>query len=864
MPLEQEVVRWAATRPPWQRHILRRIARGDTLTDSDYEQVLEAILASDHIGNDQLAIEDLPIAVEGDDPVQLVSIADPEHVNALASAQPLTFAPDGITIIYGDNGTGKSGYARLLKRIARARHQEDILSDVFRDTGRAEPTARVAVRIGDREASLDGPVSSVPELQRMLFYDSECGSAYIGTESDFPYRPTALFVMDRLIEACTAMRSLIDARLAKNSAARKTLPVVDDLVRDTAAGRFLAGLSGGSSIERLDALIGSLEQATETVEIFREQEARLIAGDTSQERQRIRRNADKLDSVSAHLEKLQTALGTNAISELKAQRDRVRTLDEATSLLARAFESEPLAGVGTSVWKELWEAARRFSESHAYPGDVFPVIDSNSRCVLCQQALNDEGQGRLGRFDEFVRNDTQRQLAEASRQFNISSGQVTNFSVRSEAVETILLDLEASYSKLVSETRSTLSLADDVRTALVKAVSDSGDLPSVEVECASLVVRFREAAVQARADAQELADPEAVKRRLHIVTMTRMEIELLGATKGHRSVIVEEIKRLKLRATLEDVKNGAATGAITRKVSELSAAEVTEVIRDRFTRETDRLQLERVTIAKTRAERTALLHQPKLVGARQHVTLPRVFSEGEKTALGLAAFLTEVYLDASKSAVILDDPVSSLDHVRRGLVANRLVELGQDRQVVVFTHDVSLVADLKREANGKGVGVADRSVAKNRAGDRKPGTCSTKHPWKAKDVSERLGVLREQLARIKRDGPDWEQDHYETEVADWSGSLSETWERIFSQELVGPILAEGGLEVRPVMVKVLAQFSDEDNGEFQASYGRISQWAKRHDKSGKVNYVAPEVSTLESEFDLVVRWFKRVKGYKNQ
>ena len=864
MPLEQEVVQWAATRPPWQQHLLCRIARGDILTDGDYEQVLESNLASGHIGDDQLAIKDLPIAVEGDDPVRLVSIADPKHVNALASAQSLTIALDGITIIYGDNGTGKSGYARLLKGIARARHQEEILSDVFRDTSLAEPSARITVRIGDREESLDGLMSSLPELQRMLFYDSECGSAYISAESDFPYRPSALFVMDRLIDACTAVGRLIDARLTKNNAARKTLPVVDDLVSDTGAGRFLTSLSSNPSAGRLDALIGSLDQSADTVESLREQEARLSAGDTTQERQRLNRNAGKLASLAAHLDKVQRALATDVISELKVQRDRVRTLDEATSLLARAFESEPLAGVGTSAWKELWEAARRFSETHAYPGDVFPVIGSSCRCVLCQQALNDEGQGRLGRFAEFVRNDTQQQLAEASRQLDTSRDQVANLSVQSEAVETNLLDLEASYPELVSETRSTLALADEARTVLVKALSESGDLPRVGFEGASLIVRLREASVQASADAQELADPEAAKQRLHIVTKRRMEIELLGAMKRQRSVIVEESKRLKSRTRLEGVKNSAGTGAITRKISELSAAKVTEVIRDRFTRETDRLQIERVTIAKTRAQRTALLYQPRLVGARQQVTLPQVFSEGEKTALGLAAFFTEAYLDVSKSALILDDPVSSLDHIRRGLVANRLVDLGQDRQIIVFTHDVSLVADIKREAIGKGVGVTDRSVAKSRAGDRKPGACSTKHPWKAKDVSERLGALRGELARIKRDFPGWEQDHYEKEIAFWAGNLSETWERIFSQEIVGPVLAEGGIEVRPAMVKVLARFSDEDNAEFQASYSRISQWTKRHDKSVVVNYVAPEVSVLESELALVNQWFRKIKTYKNQ
>ena len=95
-------------------------------------------------------------------------------------------------------------------------------------------------------------------------------------------------------------------------------------------------------------------------------------------------------------------------------------------------------------------------------------------------------------------------------------------------------------------------------------------------------------------------------------------------------------------------------------------------------------------------------------------------------------------------------------------------------------------------------------------------------------------------------------------------SLSETWERIFGQVIVGAELAEGQLEVRTNVAKILARFSDVDESEFQASYSRVSQWAKRHDKRVMVNYVAPEVRMLEFELARVDDWFKRVKGYKNQ
>ena len=127
----------------------------------------------------------------------------------------------------------------------------------------------------------------------------------------------------------------------------------------------------------------------------------------------------------------------------------------------------------------------------------------------------------------------------------------------------------------------------------------------------------------------------------------------------------------------------------------------------------------------------------------------------------------------------------------------------------------------------------------------------------------RINELRSELARLKNKQSSLDERAYEDAVGLWAGKLSETWERIFSQEIVGPILAEGGLEVRPKMVKILAHFSETDYKEFDASYSRVSQWAKRHDKSVLMNYVAPDLTELEKELDRVESWFKRVKRYKS-
>ncbi|MCC6266330.1 MAG: AAA family ATPase [Dehalococcoidia bacterium] len=862
MALEELIIDWSKERPAWQREVMRRVAAGDVLSDDDYDTLVEDLVKANEVPAPQFGLEQLPQAADEDLPVCLVAIERPEHVNALESKDPLTFAPQGLTIVYGDNGSGKSGYARLLKRITRARHQEDVLTDVFRDTSLAVPTAALSVRIGDADELLTWPESSGPELQRMLFYDASCGGAYVTSESDFPYRPSALFVMDGLIEACVAVRLRIDAKLAENGASANQLPAVPEQVRDSDAGRFLVSLCGRSSVEALDALLARLDAAKETIEELRDREARLRSADTTAARQQLTRQSEKLVDLRNHLESLAAEMDSPAFAELRRRQAEVKSLEEAAALLARSFESEPLPGVGSSPWKALWGAAQRFSREHAYPAHEFPFLGDDCVCVLCQQPLEVQSRDRFARFDEFVRNDTQVQLQDAKRAYEEKVDVLQNLTVLPGMIANNLRDLEDTSRGVVAEVRELLSKYQATIEHVREALSNQQAVPEIGVDQGPTITRLTEASDAARAAAEELASPAEIQKQLAALSVRRADLELLGQVKKSRPAIVNEIARLQEREALEAAKSAASTTGITKKILEVSEESITEGVRDTFTREADRLGLERVTIARTRADKGALLHQPKLVGARQQVTLPRVFSEGERTALGLAAFFTEAQLDGSKSALILDDPVTSLDHIRRGLVATRLAALAENRQVILFTHDVAFVADLKREAGARGVPVAERSVTKSRGDERKPGACTTKHPWKVKDVPARLDELRQALGRIRTECSTWDDQQYEEAAAVWAGNLSETWERIFSQEIVGPVLADGGLEVRPLMVKVLARFSDEDHREFDGSYGRTSQWAKRHDKNAAVNYVAPDVDRLDQELALVDTWFKRVKGYK--
>ena len=94
------------------------------------------------------------------------------------------------------------------------------------------------------------------------------------------------------------------------------------------------------------------------------------------------------------------------------------------------------------------------------------------------------------------------------------------------------------------------------------------------------------------------------------------------------------------------------------------------------------------------------------------VTPDKVLSEGEKRAVALADFLTEVALDTSSSAIILDDPVTSLDFQWKEKIATILTKESVKRQVIIFTHDLAFLYLVKKCAEENSVDITTHWIQK--------------------------------------------------------------------------------------------------------------------------------------------------------
>ena len=358
-------------------------------------------------------------------------------------------------------------------------------------------------------------------------------------------------------------------------------------------------------------------------------------------------------------------------------------------------------------------------------------------------------------------------------------------------------------------------------------------------------------------------DVDTFRKNLASVIKKRQECEGLQKLRVVKKEIVNEIERLKRVSLLDSKKREASTAPVTRQSSTLAKNYVTKTVSEHFLYEANNLRLEHVVLSDPRGAKGAIRQIPALkeVSTASRISTMQVLSEGEQTAAGLAGFLTEVYFDESKSAVIFDDPMSSLDHQRRSNAAARIVELAQDRQVIVFTHDLIFLAELVKRARYLSVEVHQQTIQRN--GSKQPGQITDKFPWKARDVKQRIGDLRGNLARIEKQRDKLSGDEYERLTSEWAGQLSETWERLIRSEVIYCVVDRSTTEVRPKLVRILAQITDDDYQDFDASYSAVSTWARRHDKSEEFSYVAPDPKEMEYELNRLTEWYKRIKGYAN-
>ena len=409
----RDILQWSTARPDWLRDALRRLMVSSELSALDIDE-LEAICLGTKGGASPLSDEHIAPQRLAGKPVAITGLSDPVAVNALARGQGLSFAPAGLTIVYGDNGSGKSGFVRILKSACRSRDDKtSILPDVT-VTDDVPQSARIEFQVAGKADTYEWQPEhgDHADLSAVSIFDSRSANTHVQKTNNVAYVPFPMALLDRLGRVCDDLRRRVTARIDALSARTPVAIKTPSLNEDTAAGAFLHGLSAKSKPAELDLLIALGDDEMSRLSSLDAD----LAQDPAKAAEKLVARGARVSSSLQALSQLVGAAETKRFTELRQLEANADAAAAAARLASDSlFREAPLPGVGSDAWRYLWEAARAYSDEFAYPDRAFPAPVEDERCVLCQQPLKDNAQRLQEAFETFVKGAAQTAAENAAR-----------------------------------------------------------------------------------------------------------------------------------------------------------------------------------------------------------------------------------------------------------------------------------------------------------------------------------------------------------------------------------------------------------------------------------------------------------------
>ena len=859
MSVLEEILEWSKDRPVWQRDALRRLVLDGELADEDILALTEICKSAHGLAEQQetvpLAKEHVP-ATTASAPVSLVSIFHHRGVNALAEDQTLRFG-SGLTVVYGDNGAGKTGYIRILKSACRARGQENILGNVVSGTTPLTPVVAVKYKVGTESDPREWAGGGDDEfVSRVSVFDTHCAAVYLTEKTDVAFRPFGLDLFDKLVKACKAVRTKLESEqraLGTNAltAVQATIP------EGTEGAKFLANISSLTKPEAVQALARLSADEEARLALLEKSLLDLQANDPEKLIRQLTVRAGRIQTLVRHLKDGDAALSDGAVKAVfDARTEGRRKSGEAKRLREATFPQGLLQGTGTDSWAALWEAARRFSQEQAYPDKTFPVVENGAQCVLCQQNLDHAATHRLKQFEDFVASTVERELRQIREDFARRRKTFTDLKTATEAVDETLKEIHIEYEAAADAIGAALASNERRRTAVALALSDDKDLAS---DCPVLVSAVSEA------EALSVQTDERIKTlRTSANDQTRKsmttEVQELRARKSlalHQKTVLDDIERRKKYAAYGLCLDDTKTQAITTKSTAVTKTAVSQKLKKSFQDELIGLSFRHVEVElKELGGADGVFYHKLALTRAPGVELPKVVSEGEQRCLSIAAFFAELSTADDPSGIVFDDPVSSLDFQWRNGVARRLVQESKTRQVVVFTHDIVFLLTLRQYADDLGIEPFDQHV---RYLSKGAGVCAEELPWVALPVKKKIGFLNNCWQGADKLSRDSHQDAYEKEAKYLYGLLREAWERALEEVLLGGVVERYRPGVQTQQIAKISDISADDCKTLETAMTKCSTWLPGHDKAAAARAPVPAPTELKADIDALANWVAAIR-----
>ena len=181
----------------------------------------------------------------------LHSLTDIKGVNRLAEGQQLLFSKN-ITVIYGENASGKSGYSRILKFLGFSYEKETkVLCNVYCKGDECQNAKLTYSKNGDSEEFIWDGACKCPGLQGLSVFTNNCVNISLDSKRELLVTPMGFHLFRVVSDELDNLTALHKAKMAS---LKKRIDWLSDLHEGTKVYDFLNTLSSESLKDDLKSL----------------------------------------------------------------------------------------------------------------------------------------------------------------------------------------------------------------------------------------------------------------------------------------------------------------------------------------------------------------------------------------------------------------------------------------------------------------------------------------------------------------------------------------------------------------------------------------------------------------------------------
>ncbi len=717
-----QIAEWGTTLPYWEQVALERIISGQNFTDDVYSNLLQLLLEDGGLSDTKterppLRLGEYASAERGKSTSKMIlrKIANLQNINALVSNQVLEFG-DNITVIFGENGSGKSGYARVIASAAFTRGDNEILRNVKKPVDESdELSADIYLEKSDSSIETIHHIIGrpCPEMASFYVFDSTSVHAHLTKSNPMSFSPANLDVLTRLAEVTDEVRKRLDQKIEKIRKPKITPFIFDG---ETEVSKEILKLSATSDNEKIYALGQFTEADAKTISDLDRQIAELKVVDFDKQLKTVEQHIADITNLISALETLEKGLDESVRMETFRMIDDWKANNVvATSFSRENFGAQGVTAVGTPEWNTFARAALELARRESRSRETYPP--RNGICLLCHQPLSDSAHHYLHGLWESLQTESHMAMAELNttldqRQANLVRSNDLFFTPNTTAYRY----LESNHSNEFNQVKQFVSACQNRRRKLLNSIRERQltqieELPPSCTNALSKIIGALEYQKKQLKDRQSNAESEIIR--------LGNDLRLLQHRKTLSGILAEvlafiETERWIQKASLAKVRG--STTPITRKYNGLFSSLVTEKYVELFAATLVDMKCPLDVEITYKAEKGKTLKQ---LGLKTNEKFPhdkaapeKVLSEGEQRAVALADFFTELALDDQSSGFILDDPVTSLDFRWKETIAENVVKQAEQKQVIIFTHDLHFLHCLKTKSDEHNVAIRGHWIQK--------------------------------------------------------------------------------------------------------------------------------------------------------